>query len=215
MINDSYRILGVNESSTDDEIYSAYYALRQKYREQSFTVGADGNEAAKKMTELDAAYEEICEYRREHGVAGNGGAYTEVDAAIRAGDLEKAQRLLDGFNERPAEWHYLQAVVFYKKNWMNESRKQLEIAKDLDPTNEKYKTTYDKLVAKTAGANGSARTNDDWNKSGSGSGSGAPRGGYYGGGSYDEPQMGGDSCFSYCCQLIACNALLNCCCNCR
>ncbi len=207
MIKDSYKILGVDEYCTDRELSEAYFALRKKYREESFLDGEAGNEAARKLTELDAAYEEVSSFRKEHSAGDNASLYKEVDAAIKANDLTKAQELLDSFNERPAEWHYLQAVVFYQKNWMNESKKQLEIAKNLDPSNEKYKTTYDKLVKKIEDAG--RKADPDWNRSGSRGGSG--RGSVdYGDG---EPQMGGDSCLSYCCQLLWCNMLLNCCCN--
>lgn len=206
MIKDSYKILGVDEYCTDRELSEAYFSLRKKYQEERFLDGEAGNEAARKLTELDAAYEEVSDFRKEHSSGENASLYKEVDAAIKSDDLAKAQELLDSFNERPAEWHYLQAVVFYRKNWMNESKKQLEIAKNLDPDNEKYKTTYDKLVKKIEDAG--KKVDPDWNRSGSGGGT---RGSYdYGDG---EPQMGGDSCMSYCCQLLWCNMLLNCCCN--
>jgi hypothetical protein len=52
---------------------------------------------------------------------------------------------LDSFNERTAEWHYLQAVVYYQKNWINESKKQLEIAIEMDPDNQKYRGAYGKM----------------------------------------------------------------------
>lgn len=206
MIKDSYKILGVDEYCTDRELSEAYFSLRKKYQEERFLDGDAGNEAARKLTELDAAYEEVSNFRKEHSSGENASLYKEVDAAIKSDDLAKAQELLDSFNERPAEWHYLQAVVFYRKNWMNESKKQLEIAKNLDPDNEKYKTTYDKLVKKIEDAG--KKADPDWNRSGSGGGT---RGSYdYGDG---EPQMGGDNCMSYCCQLLWCNMLLNCCCN--
>ena len=40
------------------------------------------------------------------------------------------------------------SVVFYKKNWTNESKKQLEIAMNMDPYNTKYKEAYTKLKQK-------------------------------------------------------------------
>ena len=55
--------------------------------------------------------------------------------------IAEAQTKLDDFNGRNAEWHYLQSVVFYKKNWVNESKKQLEIAISMDGSNEKYKNS--------------------------------------------------------------------------
>ena len=163
MIKDSYKILGVDEYCTDRELSEAYFSLRKKYQEERFLDGEAGNEAARKLTELDAAYEEVSDFRKEHSSGENASLYKEVDAAIKSDDLAKAQELLDSFNERPAEWHYLQAVVFYRKNWMNESKKQLEIAKNLDPDNEKYKTTYDKLVKKIEDAG--KKADPDWNRS--------------------------------------------------
>ena len=211
MIQDSYRILGVSESVSDDELDAAYKVLREKYRDLSFSGGDQANEAAHKINELDTAYEEIINYRQEHFSSGEANLYKRVDAAIKANDLEKAQSILDLFNERPAEWHYLQAVIFYQKNWMNESRKQLEIAKEMEPNNEKYKTTYSKLVFKMNDGAQSKGADSEWDKSGSS--------GSYGSyttnadGAHDEPQMGGEGCFNYCCQVCACNLMLNCCCN--
>ena len=211
MIQDCYRILGVDENVSDEQLDAAYKSLRARYRDLSFSGGAGANDAAQKINELDKAYEEIINYRREHSSSSNENLYKQVDAAIKKNDLERAQALLDSFNERPAEWHYLQAVIFYQKNWMNESRKQLEIAKEMEPDNEKYKTTYEKLVAKMTNDDNAHRGADaGWNRSGSGGGAG----GYTtDGGGYDEPQMGGEGCFNYCCQVCMCNMLLNCCCN--
>ena len=211
-MNRNYKILGVNENATDAEIYSAYTALRSKYREEMFEDGKKGNDAAKKLTELERAYEEITTYRREHDKSQDDGLLKQVDLAIKNNDLKRAQELLDTFNERGAEWHYLQAVVFYKKGWANESRKQLEIARQMAPGTDKYEKAYAKLNDKFNNG-GSARASDGMN----GSQNGAPNYGATNGGAgnYDEPQMGGDGCFDFCCRLAICNLLLNCCCNCR
>ena len=122
-------------------------------------------------------------------------------------DYKKAQEILDGFDSRPAEWHYMQSVVFYKKNWINESKKQLEIAKEMDPSNEKYKKAYDRMMEKLKSDPNAASGGGEWNKSGSANG----------GGTYQDgaPQMGGDSCFEFCCRMALCNLCLNCMCNCR
>lgn len=53
--------------------------------------------------------------------------------------------MLDNLTPRTAEWHYLQSIVFYKKNWFLESKKQLEFALSLDPQNMKYKNSLEKL----------------------------------------------------------------------
>ena len=203
MINEYYKILGVTEYATDREISEAYFALRKKYLEERFSEGDKGNEAAKKLTEIDNAYDEIKRYRREHsGENQSYSAYKDVDEALKANDLQKAQLLLDSFDERSAEWHYLQSVVFYKKDWVNECKKQLEIAMNLEPENAKYKQTYDRLVNKI-------NSHQSFTQ-----GQGAPKNGKPTG-DFNEPQMGGDSCGEFCCRMAICNICLNCLCNCR
>ena len=211
-----YEIVGVDENVTDEELHNAYVALRNKYQNDRFLEGEAGNEAAKKLTELNNAYDELADYRKEVSQGEDRGkAFSEIDVLIKAGKINEAQAELDKFSERSAEWHYLQSVVFYKKNWINESKKQLEIAIQMDGGNEKYKTSYDKLCrqmdynAKKSNNNNNGK-NEEWNRSGRGNG--APNGN-----TYEEPtdMMGGDSCFDYCCRLAICNAMLNCCCNCR
>lgn len=213
MLQKYYEILGVSEYSSDQEITEAYGKLREKYAEERFLEGEKGNEAAKKLTQLENAYSEIMRVRKEQqSFTDNDSLYSAVDKALKANDISKAQELLDSFDERGAEWHYLQSVVFYKKKWMNDCKKQLEIAISLDDNNQKYKDAYNKLLEKmkasqTATNNNS--NNQDWNKSGTGRN--AQNANY----NYNEPQMGGSSCVEFCCQMALCNMCLNCCCNCR
>ena len=146
MSKKDYELLGVSEDASDEEIAARYRELKKKYSEERFLEGEAGNEAARMLNRLDTAYNAIVTERGErHTTEDAGAAYAQVDAHIRAGRLNDAQSVLDAFNERPAEWHYLQSAVFYKKNWINESKKQLEIAMQMDPSNEKYKSAYTKL----------------------------------------------------------------------
>lgn len=200
-----YKILGLSENATEDELREAYLELRAKYKEDRYLDGEAGNEAARKLTELERAYEEIKTYRREHSTSDEGSLLSRVDKAIKEGDLNLAQQTLDSFNERPAEWHYLQSVVFYQKGWANESKKQLEIALQMDPDNLKYKSTLERLNEKIRGPQG-ARPNVG-NGAGGAYNSQNPN--------YDEPQMGNEGCLDFCCRLAICNLMLNCCCNCR
>lgn len=140
-------ILGLSEGATLDDVKSAYETLRAKYLEERFMDGEVGNNAAKMLTKIQTAYEELTREMSEASFADgdSGDALKKVEELLKAGDISEAQRVLDNFNERGAHWHYLQSVVFYRKNWMNESKKQLEIAIQLDPENAKYKEAYRKL----------------------------------------------------------------------
>lgn len=206
-----YEIVGCDETVSDEELYQIYLARRTKYQNDRFLEGEAGNEAARKLTELNNAYSEIKDYRKEHSTEENRAqSFAAVDSLIKAGKINEAQAELDNFSERSAEWHYLQSVVFYRKNWVNESKKQLEIAIQMDGSNEKYKTAYDKLCRQmdfNAKNTANNANREDWNKSGNASRTH----------SYEEPteMMGGDSCADFCCRMAVCNILLNCCCNCR
>ncbi len=202
MDQENYKLLGIDESATDEEVLEAYQRLKAKYNEEKWQDGEAGNAAARMLGKLDAAYNDIMDGRRERSkTTGGGNAFGDVSDAIKRGDIAAAQSLLDGFNERPAEWHYLQSVVFYKKNWMNESKKQLEIAMQMDPSNAKYKEAYEKLSARAdykQQTGGAANTNPD------------P--------ASDGEQMGGNwcsTCASMCYTYLCVNCLFNLCCSCR
>lgn len=204
-MNDLYGIFGLTSSCTDEELEQKYEELKKKYSEDRFLEGDAGNEAAKKLTEIKTAYAEIKSERSEKNFSSeqDSGLYREVEDLIKNGDLTSAQDKLDAFNERGAEWHYLQSVLFYKKNWLNESKKQLEIAMQMDGNNQKYKNSYEKLVNKIKSDSDKTFTSYSGDR-----GSAAPD---YG----DQPQMGGNYCLEWCCEMAICNAMLNCCCNCR
>ncbi len=75
MISDPYRILGVQPGTTDEEITKAYRRLAKKYHPD---VNRNNPDAAKKMSEINAAYDLIKEgkgssYRtaEKDGPAGN------------------------------------------------------------------------------------------------------------------------------------------------
>ena len=199
---ENYKILQVAETATDEEIEASYQRLKAQYNEDKWKDGEEGNNAARMLTRLETAYREIMDERREKKQNTSGtDAFEAVAEAIRKGDVATAQRLLDGFNERNAEWHYLQSVVFYKKNWINECKKQLEIAMQLDPSNEKYRTSYDKLNNRAQyqqQTGGAPNTNPN------------P--------ASDGEQMGGNwcaTCASMCYTYLCVNCLFNLCCNCR
>ena len=205
MIDKYYKILGAEPTDSDEVITEKYLELKKKYQEERFVEGEVGNNAAKMLTEIEIAYDEIKSLRAETSFEGEKSeAFKSVEAAIKSGNLNAAQQLLDDFNERDAEWHYYQSVIFYKKNWINDSKKQLELAISLNPNEQKYKDALNKLSDKV---NQGARINNDWNRSGNQAKSTPYTG--------DEQQLGGDSCAQWCCDMIICNTLLNCCCSCR
>ena len=208
MNREYYDLLGLNEDATDEEIKERYAELKKKYNEDRWLDGEAGNEAARMLNKLDAAYTEIMSERRERSKNTDGkDAYQEIAELLKGDKLAEAQSRLDDFNERGAEWHYLQAVVFYKKNWSNESKKQLEIAMQMDPGNKKYQEAYGKLNAKNDYARQYAQAADPY-----AGGNGAPVN------NPDADQMGGNvcsNCISCCYTYLCVDCLFSLCCGCR
>lgn len=197
-------ILGLGEGATKQDVKSAYETLRAKYLEERFMDGEVGNNAAKMLSVIEQAYNDLMNELSENAAAEDSeSSFLKVEELIKSGDIHEAQRVLDSFNERGGRWHYIQSVVFYRKNWINESKKQLEIAIQLEPDNEKYKETYKKLNDKinydaqnSAGGNQTVYQGQTVN-------------------SADNDQMGGNFCANCieCCYLNLCiNCLCNACC---
>lgn len=203
-MNEYYELLGLTETATDEEILARYNELREKYKEERWLDGEAGNEAARMLTKLDTAYREIVESRKEQNKNTEGeNSFERVSELLKQDKISEAQSCLDAFNERSAEWHYLQAVVYYKKNWTNDSKKQLEIAMQMDPDNRKYREAYGKLNAK-----------DDYQKK---EAYRQQNGNPYVNDMPDE-QMGGSACSNClsCCYTYLCvDCLFSICCGCR
>ena len=198
-MQENYQILGVSENASKEEITSAYLKLKEKYSRERFYEGEIGNEAARRLTKIETAYSEIMrDFDEQNNSQGQNNGYAGVEKALKDGKLDEAQALLDNVTNRDAEWHYLQSVIFYKKNWFNESIKQLEIAMELDPGNRKYGDAYTKLKEKmdyTAQQFRSGNANFDGNANGD-----------------PNRQMGGDGandclrfCATWCCIDMFCN----------
>lgn len=139
MAGDPYKVLGLTPGASDEEVKAAYRKLAKKYHPDL----NPGNEAAaKRMNEINAAYDQIKNPQPQHesygGAYGNpfggawGGAYggagawqeqqqderNELRAArsyIRAGEFEQAINALSGVpaSQRDGEWFYLHAIANY------------------------------------------------------------------------------------------------------
>lgn len=217
MLKEYYKVLGLAETATDEELNETYKTLLEKYKEDRWLEGEAGNEAAKMLTKIEVAYREITAARKQSAKTeageSSGKAFENVTTLLKEGKVNEAQAKLDEFNERSAEWHYLQSVVFYKKNWTNESKKQLEIAMQMDPSCVKYREAYGKLNAKAE----YDKKNAQAGAAGQNPYSSAPNGGEMN----DDPssrQMGGNVCSDCCscCYTYLCvDCLFSLCCGCR
>lgn len=201
MIYNAYEILGISESASREEIDARYEQLRDKYQKDRFLPGDAGEEASEKLQQLEVAYRDIITSRTEAEQTeafADDSDYSAVQELISAGKLDEAQRLLDARSVRDAEWHYMQSIVFYKRNWFLESKKQLELACQMEPNNVRYRDSLEKLTKILAS---NTISPDQLRTTSRPTDSGNPQ---YGAGN-------GTCTGSTCTDCLLCNAMCNCC----
>lgn len=147
-MNNPFEFFGLDTDATQNALDVRYHDLRKELMEKRFLPGAEGEEAAKKLGQIDRFYEEATDLikHRDFSFEAEEDQYLAVENLIKAGDLSGAQRKLDEIATRSGEWHYLQSIIYYKQNWFLESKKQLEFAMQMEPGNEKFRSSYDKLT---------------------------------------------------------------------
>ena len=203
MHKNPFVVLGVDKDATQAEVKDAYEKLRDEYRMEIHAEGDAGKKAAKKLSELEEAYREAMDILSS-GVKVNG-LYDHVADLLRQKKLDDAQEALDKVSERDAEWHYYQSAVYHAKGWAYEAKAQLDMAINMDPENQKYKETLERMQKHEADSYGA-------NAGGAqGAGAGAQNRSYN---TYEEMQGGAarrGSSAGDCCASLLC---ADCCCEC-
>lgn len=149
-----FEILGVTSDTPKAEIEAKYLELKAELSEKRFSIGEEGNIAAKKLTELERAWRDYNAFNDgDHAKVDVGADFNYVESLLEKNDLAGAQEALDSIKERNAEWHYYQARIYYNREWLTESRKHLKIAVDMEPNNQKYKNALNKLEYKMGADN--------------------------------------------------------------
>jgi len=137
-----YTVLQLDHTAPIEVLRTQYQSLKKKYSEDRFLHGAAGNLAAEKLTELELAWQQIELELTQNATSGD---LEHITKLINSGAYAEAQEMLDAKNEHSAEWHFVQAMLFFRRDWATESKRQLEIALSIEPHNHKYITAMDKL----------------------------------------------------------------------
>lgn len=163
MIDDPYKVLGVSPGASDEEIKQAYRRLAKKYHPDRNPGDA---EAARKMQEVNAAYEQIKNpdaYKRtaQSGYGGQsyggygydpfGGAwqqrqygysgdqYTQAaEQYIRFGRFHEAINTLNSAPEKNARWYYLSALANDGLGNQVTALEHIKRAVSMEPDNMEY-----------------------------------------------------------------------------
>lgn len=145
MIEDPYKILGVSPNASDEEIKRAYRRLAKQYHPDR---NPGDREAARKMQEVNAAYEQI--KNPDKGRAGYGGYgnyqsrssddryLTAANNYIRFGRYQEAINTLNAATERGARWYYLSAVAHSGLGNQVTALEHIRRAVSMEPGNPEY-----------------------------------------------------------------------------
>ena len=160
-MSDPYQVLGVSPSASDDEIKAAYRRLAKQYHPDR---NNGSPEAERKMMQINDAYAQIVEMRKNggqqsyggygsgyggygyggYGYGGSGQArqsapeFDSVRQMLQFGRYDEAMRALEQMNTQNAEWYYLVARA---RQGMGDSIAALNFARqavNMEPDNLEY-----------------------------------------------------------------------------
>lgn len=163
-----YKVLGVSENASQEEIRAAYLELVKKYHPDKYVDNPLKELAGEKLKEINQAYEMLTKkqttsnsgYGSSNGSYGgsygsatrpNGGtAYSGPNAAefararsyINQNNLNAARSILDGLSTHNAEWNYLYGVIYLRQGWYEKAYACISRAYEAEPDNAEYRNAY-------------------------------------------------------------------------
>jgi molecular chaperone DnaJ len=167
-MSDPYKVLGVSQNASDDEVKTAYRELAKKYHPDNYADNPLSDLALEKMKEINEAYEQVVKMRQGGGNAqgssygsnnySSGSDYSNssfknVRDLISAGNMNEAQAILDRVptNERIAEWYFLRGSIFYKNGWVKEAFTHFQAAYNMEPSNPEYREAFARIQGQMNG----------------------------------------------------------------
>ena len=154
-MQDPYKVLGVSPNASDDEIKQAYRRLAKQYHPDRNPGDAS---AAKKMQEINAAYEQIKNPEKANPQSGYGsyGGYSNSYSSnqssadqyqqaaynyIRFHKYREALNALSSTSQRNARWYYLSALANNGLGNQVTALEHIKRAVSMEPDNQEYLRT--------------------------------------------------------------------------
>ena len=161
MIDDPYKVLGLSPDATDEEIKKTYRRLAMKYHPDR---NPGNEEAARKMQEINAAYDQIKnpeKYRNTRHSSSGYGSYSgyggygnpggepdylfAAERYIQFGRYREAMQLLARIHERNARWYFLSALCNDAIGSQMTALEHIRRAVSMEPDNPEYLELLEEL----------------------------------------------------------------------
>ena len=168
---DPYKVLGVSPDASDEEIKKAYRKLARQYHPD---VNPGDEAAARKMQQINAAYEQIQNMKKSGsqgaygsyggsrggygsyggygGYGSYGGQQTQGDSYqqaaaqyIRFGNYREALNALENSSDRNARWYYLSALANDGLGNQVTALEHIRRAVSMEPDNYVYLQTLEQI----------------------------------------------------------------------
>ena len=142
-MKDPYEVLGVSPGASEEEIKKAYRDLARKYHPDNYQNNPLADLAQEKMKDINEAYDALTKKRSSTGPGAGGYGYSgqasggtyqttpefaKIRQIINAGDLDAADRMLEGITDRGAEWYFLRGNIAQRRGWMDEAHRNYQTA---------------------------------------------------------------------------------------
>ena len=163
MVPDPYKVLGLSPDATEEEVTRTYRQLAKKYHPD---LNPNNPEAARKMSEINAAYQQIKngagagesyeDYRQYGPKSGFGGwsnqyqrrppsPFDPVRRYLSAGCYQEALYVLSGISQRAGSWYYYSAAANYGAGNKLLALEHAQTAVQMEPQNEEYRRLYNQI----------------------------------------------------------------------
>lgn len=155
MIQNPYEVLGLSYGATDEEVTKAYRKLVKKYHPD---LHPGDEEAAKKMREINEAYDQIKngtanQYNSYSGNQKNSysnnsestNLYQVASHFIQVGMYREALRVLSEIQDKTAEWYYLSSIANYYTGNRITALNYAKTAVQMEPNSLRYQELLQQL----------------------------------------------------------------------